>query len=123
MTALPGSYDITARVGHVFRRTIAYTDDTGNAIDLTGYDVRLPVRRSYAGDDVLSLTVESGIAIDPEAGEITLEIPATVMDTVTSGSYVYQLTLIPPSGEQDRFALLAGRFVVQPRVKPIGEVA
>lgn len=121
MAALPGNYPIQARVGQTFTRVFQYTTDDGTPVDLTGYRVRMPIRRNYNAELFRELTDGDGIEVHAASGEIVPTIPATDMDTIEPRVYVYDLVLIPQGDEARRFALLTGQFTVAPRVKPEGD--
>lgn len=118
MAAPPGTYNITCRIGSVLRKTFTYENPDGTPVDLTGYTVTMPIRRSYGAAVILDGS--SHITVNAEDGEMVLEIPATVTGDLRSMSGYYDLNLEPPSGAGDAFTLLTGTFTITPRVDPIG---
>lgn len=116
MAALPGTYHITARQGDRFARSIVYQDDSGNAIDLTGYSAVLTARRTRNGKLIVQLEDGDGITLGSDTGMIDLYVSAldTAAWTATDGQYALALT--PPSGAADEFTLLIGAFIVTPDI-------
>lgn len=119
---MTGALDFIARQGTRFRRQVAVTEDGDTALDLTGYDIRMQVRRLPADDDtdvLLDLTLDDEITFeddDPTTGVFVLFVGADVMaDIPGSGEdgFVYDLELVPNGVEAEAFALLVGRFVVE----------
>lgn len=117
---MPGKVNFRGRQGSVFRRSITVASGA-DAIDLTGYGVRMQARRELADDDpILSLTLGSGITLDddPTTGVFVIEIDATAMAELDANALGlhFDLELVPASDEALAFALLAGRFVIDPEV-------
>jgi hypothetical protein len=116
MTA--GVWSITIEQGSVFNLHLKYKDNLGVVIDLTGYTARMQVRKSVKSNDILlALTTENGgITIGGSAGTINIKAIAEHTALLTIKSGVYDLELIPPSGEDDVFRLLQGSVTVSPEV-------
>ena len=114
-----GTYNIEARQGDRLVRTFTYADDFGAAIDLTGYTARMQVRaQAAAKTTVLDLDSAAlgGLTITAATGTIVLEVSATDMAAITLTSGVYDLELVPPTGEADVFTLLEGKWTMDREV-------
>jgi hypothetical protein len=116
MTA--GAWDITIEQGSVFNLHLRYKDSLGAVIDLTGYTARMQVRKSVKSNDILlTLTTENGgITLGGALGTINIKAIAEHTALLTIRSGVYDLELVPPSGEDDTFRLLEGNVMVSPEV-------
>jgi len=115
-----GKYDITIEQGAVFERTITVHDR-----DLTGYEARMHIRKTYdATTPLLTLTsdgVDGRITITPGTDStITLHVDATDTATLALADFhrgaPYDLELVPPAGEDDVERLLEGRVLLSPEV-------
>ena len=84
-------------------------------VDLTGFTARMSVRAYKGGPvELLSLTTENGgIAIDPAAYSITLNISATDTETFAWKGEVYDLEVVQGAVVT---ALLAGKVTVSKEV-------
>jgi len=96
MAAPAGQYHIITDQGATFTRQLTWKDDTGAAVNLTGYTARMQLRTSVANDSVvLELTDSNGrIALGGTAGTITLTVTAADMTTLPPQKYVYDLELV-----------------------------
>ena len=110
----PGKYNFNAPQGATLTRTIIYkSNDT--VVDLTNYSARMQVRRNVNDTTtLLSLTSPSDITIDGVNGKITVNVSATAMAAVPSGSFVYDLEIVSNVGVVTR--LIEGKFIVSPEV-------
>ena len=109
------TYDILIEQGSVFTLDLVYKDADGVAINLTGFHARMQFRASYASPDpaVLSFSDADGtITLGGALGTIHVEAPATTTADVAIKKGVYDLELIPPSGEADAFRLINGKVLV-----------
>lgn len=84
--------------GATFREVVTLTDDEGSPIDLTGVTAKMQVRQGYTSPVLVELSTENDkISIDPEAGEITLTIPASeTMELKPREKVIYDLELYWP---------------------------
>lgn len=101
-----GNWNITIEQGAKFSRSITVTGR-----DLTGYTARMHVRaRKETSDTLLELTTENErIVIAPDTDSvITLTVDAETTGALSFESAVYDLELIPSSGEEDVERLLEG---------------
>ena len=76
---LAGIYNIHVEQGSTYNLNLTWKDDAGDPIDLTGYEARMKVRKSYSGPVVLSLTSDSGIVLGGALG--TVAVTATALET------------------------------------------
>jgi len=87
--------DITCRKGDTFSLTLNMTDSAGTAFPLTPYTFRMEVRDQ--SDDSI-IIANSADYFDEDAdsttGKLVITIANTVMDTLTPGSYVYDLQTV-----------------------------
>jgi len=77
--------------GTTYSVTIAVTDTTGSARNLTGYTARAQLRRSYYTTSNTAFTV--GID-NPTGGEIDLGLTANQTSGLKAGRYVYDVELV-----------------------------
>ena len=108
------THDFTIDKGATFRANILYQDDSGTAINLTGYTASMQIRRTYKGSVIHSLTTENGgIAITPLNGELDLLIEADDTDAFPAlmGRYDLEIT----SGTEVT-RILEGRAIIKENV-------
>ena len=105
-----GVYHMKLEQGSTFGLTITYKDSSGNPINLTGYDARMQMRRTYDDTSLIDLTTNNGrISLGGVAGTVTLSIAAGDTAALPSVEGVYDLELV--SGDiVDK--LLAGTFTI-----------
>jgi hypothetical protein len=77
--------------GTTYSVTIAVTDNTNTARDLTGYTARSQLRKSYYTTANTSFTVNID---NPLEGEIDLSLTATQTSGLKAGRYVYDVELV-----------------------------
>ena len=85
--------DITCRKGDTFNLVINVPDSSGTAVDLSTYSFKMQVKET----DTSSTNVISNDDITitgTAAGVLTVNIPSTVMTSVSGGLYVYDLQTI-----------------------------
>lgn len=113
-----GDYELNQ--GSALSVPLLYTDPSGLIIDITGYTARMQVRVSPSSSTVLlELTTENGgFVVDGPAGKLTMVITEAIAETLTWRRGVYDIELIPPSGEAFRF--LQGEIEVSPEVTRAG---
>lgn len=109
------TYNISAEQGSDYQATVAYTDDSGDPVNLTGYTARMQVRQ-FAGSSVpfLTLTNTSGLAITAATGVIVISISAAALALLPAGEYTYDLEIIDGSAKVTK--LLQGNFDVDAEV-------
>jgi hypothetical protein len=82
--------DVTCRRGDTFKLEFTFTDDNGDAIDLTSYSWKMDVKETdtssadIIGDADFTYT---GLS----TGKLTIEATSTVMAGAEGGLYVYDL--------------------------------
>jgi hypothetical protein len=95
-----GEYDITIEQGSGFSLPLAWEAPEGSLVDFTGSTGRLHVRSKFgATDKLIELTTENGGIVLTEDGEITLSMTAAQTAALTFSRGVYDLEIVPPSGE------------------------
>jgi hypothetical protein len=112
-------HDVEIEQGSVFTLDLIYKDGDGVPIDLTGYRARMQMRQKFASPDppLLDLTTENGaITLGGATGEIHVEAISELTAAIKVKRGVYDLELIPPSGEDYAFRLIAGEVIVSPEV-------
>lgn len=82
--------DITCRKGDTFNIELTFNDETGAAIDLTGYSWKLDVRETDTSTSAI-IEDDSFTYASNSAGVLTIKATATVMAAVDGGIYVYDL--------------------------------
>jgi hypothetical protein len=85
--------DIICRKGDTFSLVINVTDSAGTAVNLSTYSFKMQVKET----DTSSTNVISNDDITitgTAAGVLTVTIPSTVMTSVSSGLYAYDLQTI-----------------------------
>ena len=85
--------DIICRKGDTFNLVINVTDSAGTAVNLSTYSFKMQVKET----DTSSTNVISNDDITitgTDAGVLTVTIPSTVMTSVSSGLYAYDLQTI-----------------------------
>lgn len=109
---MAGEYNFTIKQGADFSRVFTWKDENGAAIDLTGYDALLHLKRKYSDvSPTHEWTVSSGhLALGGAAGTITLTVPDTETGDMTS-DYLYDLQMI--SGGGLKTDLLYGLITIQ----------
>lgn len=116
MTAaeLPARVPLAVPQGITFRRRFHWSLD-GVAVDLTGWDAHMQVRRFASADTVLAdLTPGAGITLGAD-GYIDLMLTAGQTAELPVTKAVYDLRLIQPGGG-DTIGFLTGPFTVTPAV-------
>jgi hypothetical protein len=95
-----GEYDITIEQGSGFSLQLVYEAPEGSLVDFTGSTARLHARLKFSSADTLfELTTENGGIELTENGEITLSMSAAQTAALTFSRGVYDLEIVPPSGE------------------------
>jgi hypothetical protein len=107
---MSGKYNIVAEQGATFNLNFRVETD-GTPWNLSDYTFAMQVRRSTASNTTL-LNVTS--ATMTNLGRVSVSVPATTMNTVPSGRWVYDIELTSSGGEVTR--ILEGRFIVTPQV-------
>lgn len=71
-------YNFTIEQGTTFTKSFVWKNNSGVAVDLTGYTARMQVRLSVTSEDVLltASTTNGKLALTPLEGKITLSLSA-----------------------------------------------
>lgn len=82
--------DVTCRKGDTFELEFTFSDDAGDAIDLTGYTWKMDVKETdTSSSDVIA---DSSFSYTGTAtGVLKITASASVMAAVSGGLYVYDL--------------------------------
>lgn len=82
--------DITCRKGDTFSLELTFTDDNGDAIDLTSYTWKMDVKETdtSSGDIIAD---NSFTYTGTSAGKLTVAATAATMAGISGGLYVYDL--------------------------------
>jgi len=107
---MSGKHNIVAEQGATFNFNFRVETD-GTPWNLSDYTFAMQVRRSTASSTTL-LNVTS--ATMTNLGRVSISVPATTMNTVSAGRWVYDIELTSSGGEVTR--ILEGRFIVTPQV-------
>ena len=83
--------DITCRKGDTFSLIVTFTDADGDALDLSsGYDWKMDVKDTdTSSSDIIA--DDSFTYSGNSSGQLTITASATIMASITSGTYVYDL--------------------------------
>ena len=115
MSIAPGYLNLTFSQGATWKLSFAYTDGSGDPIDLTNYTANMQARVSYDSTSVaLNLTSGTGITLGGTAGTVNLLVPAATTATIGAAQYVYDMELVSASGEVTR--IIEGTLTVTPEV-------
>lgn len=113
-----GVYNTTIEKGATFSLSITYKDASGNAVDLTGWTVRMQVRETPADSSPI-LTSEGGsptiVMTKNSSGVITVTISATTTSTIEVPTAYYDIEAQETATGLVR-RVLRGRIVVSPEV-------
>jgi hypothetical protein len=108
----PAKYKMRARQGQTFNRVFTWSvNDT--PINLTGYSARMQVRRRPSSASAVVLDAGQYLTLGTTNGQVTLNIPASVLEEIAPATYVYDLEL---DNGGTVTTLLAGTFQVDPEV-------
>jgi hypothetical protein len=111
----PGILNLTLPQGSTWDLSLTYNDSSGSPVNLTDYTAKMQVRNSFrAPTAVLTLSNSNGIALGGSAGTINIGVVASVTETISAESYVYDLELTTQSGVVTR--LVQGTLLVTPEV-------
>jgi ligand-binding sensor domain-containing protein len=82
--------DITCRKGDTFKLEFTFTDDNGDAIDLTSYAWKMDVKETDTSSaDIIADSDFTYTGTDQ--GKLTVDATAATMAAVAGGLYVYDL--------------------------------
>lgn len=109
-------YDITVDQGASWSLLLRWEDDDGNPIDLTSYSAKMQIRPYYNSPVVVATlsTINGGIVIDGDAGEVTAQLSASETGGMTVLEGVYDMELTSPTGMITR--IISGKYTLSPEV-------
>ena len=82
--------DITCRKGDTFKIELTFTDDDGDAIDLSSYSWKMDVKETATSSgDIIGDSSFTYTGTDE--GKLTITATAATMASATSGVHVYDL--------------------------------
>lgn len=96
--------------GATFETTLNLTDDSDEAVDLTGYTGAGQIRKHYTSSNATSFAVTLGGA----NGTLTIGLSANSTANLAAGRYVYDIEVTDNSGIVSR--LFEGIVTVTPQV-------
>ena len=89
--------NIVIEQGFSFESTFQLEDTrTGNFLDLSGYDIKSQIRKSYYSKNYISF---ASTITDIELGEITISLEPNQTILLKPGRYVYDIKLFNQSGQ------------------------
>ena len=97
--------------GSTFSTEVTVNDALGNAIDLTNYQARAQLRKSYYSSSATDFIVTK---TDPNSGILTLSISAANTSNIRPGRYVYDVEIESSSNVVTR--IFEGIVTVSPSV-------
>lgn len=113
---MSAKYNFCIEQGTDLRVPFVLKGSDGNAMDLTGCQVRMQLRKSfYAEEAVDTLTSDDGrIVITPAEGRFELIFPNAVTETFPVQALLYDIELVSAGGEVRR--IVEGKATVSPEV-------
>ena len=100
--------------GTTFSSIITLTDQTGFALNLTGYTAKSQFRKSYQSSTATNFTVS---IYDALAGKVRLQLSPTASSAVRAGRYIYDIELTSPASAVIR--ALEGLVIITPEITKI----
>jgi len=100
--------NIVIEQGTTFSVAFDVEDDSGTALNLTGYTGRSQLRKHY------SSTANTPFTVNVANGSVTLSLTANQTANVVAGRYVYDVELVDSNGVVSR--LIEGIASVTPEV-------
>ena len=106
-----GYQELFVEQGAYYSTSITLDESNGDAFDLTGYDVKSQMRKSYYSSTAYDFTATvTGVA----NGEITISMTAANTANISAGRYLYDLVITSPASVKTR--VVEGIVVVMPGV-------
>lgn len=107
--AAPGAYNLTLVQGDDVAETFTFRDDTGTAIDITGYTFAAQMR-PYPSSSSVTATFTVAISGAGSGGTVTMTLARAVTATISAGRYHWDLEWTDTANRKR--TLLAGVAVV-----------
>lgn len=101
--------NLTIDQGTTYSITFTVNDDTGSARDLSNYNVRSQMRRSYYTSSNTEFTAN---ITSPLEGLVNISLTDTQTTALKAGRYVYDIELVAPEGTVER--LVEGIVTIYP---------
>lgn len=73
--------------GDTFVRDLAFTDSAGAPVNLTGSSIFFSIKAKF--DDAVAIVSQAAVIVSAAAGTAKVTVPASVMENIGFGSYVY----------------------------------
>lgn len=116
------AYKFTWDKGSTINRSLTWKKNQGTEeepnyqpVNLTGYTARMEIRNRYGGDLLHRLdTTNGGLTIDPEEGQILINVSAEVTTAWEWRNAVYDIELVAPDESVTR--LIQGTITLSPEV-------
>jgi hypothetical protein len=91
-----GIYNDILDQGATYQLVVAYKNDDGTPVNLSGFQAFMQLRENYqsAVADLTLSTVNGAITINGPLGEITIQATATQTAALLADYYVYDLELV-----------------------------
>ena len=115
-TMKAGRYDFEVDQGTAFDMIVAYKQEDGSAVDITGYTAKMIVRDYIGGTALLTLTNGSGLTIGNAEGFVQVVMTATQTAAFTFNKAVYDLEVYPAGAAADAVKLLRGTITLNKEV-------
>lgn len=117
MPAVPAN--LTIEQGATYRLTITWQDSEGNPVDdLTGWTVRMQIRKAQNVAPILTLTSAAEFTIDGPNAKVSLRISPAQTNTLSSEKYLYDVEFVTPDGDVtgDVYRILKGQITTDPNI-------
>lgn len=101
---------LTIRQGDTKTYTVTVKNADGSAFDLTGYNARFAVKRSYTDTDANALITKTGTVTDEAGGVFTIALTNTDT-TVSVGVFIYDFQI--DDGSSDVKTIKFGIYKVE----------
>jgi hypothetical protein len=112
--------NITINQGAEFILELIWKDSAGAIIPLTGYTAAMQIRETLDSEPIITLTTESGgIVIVGAEGKITVTIDGEDTKTFNFIKGIYDLFIIPSTGEANAAKFVKGQVVLDRAVTRI----
>ena len=115
-TVKAGRYDFEVDQGTAFDAIVAYKQEDGSPVDVTGYTAKMIVRDYIGGAALLTLTNGSGLTIGNAEGFVQVVMTATQTAAFTFNKAVYDLEVYPAGAAADAVKLLRGTITLNKEV-------
>ena len=89
-----------------FEQFFNWEDESGNAVDITGYTFTMEISATEGVAPILS---QAGTITDAAQGEFNIKIESTVLTTLTADTY-YFYRILDDDGAGGEFYQVAGRI-------------